>query len=139
MCGWNRSVTFTVNQPFSASSEYPTNWVASVESVNSEMFAEDHAHELMPYLATPWRKNRAVRICRKATWRAKRRQAQVGHCLSYTYSRVVSILDRSHSASVTICGVSQAKLNHGETLSKVAIFSGLTEAELSFLAHLTVP
>jgi len=35
--------------------------------------------------------------------------------------------------------VSQAKLNHGETLSKVAIFSGLTEAELSFLAQRTVP
>lgn len=52
---------------------------------------------------------------------------------------MVSILDRSHSASVTICGVSQAKLNHGETLSKVAIFSGLTEAELSFLAQRTVP
>ncbi|HEY7098068.1 MAG TPA: Crp/Fnr family transcriptional regulator [Terriglobales bacterium] len=33
----------------------------------------------------------------------------------------------------------EAKPNHGETLAKVAIFSGLTDAELSFLAQRTVP
>jgi CRP/FNR family transcriptional regulator, cyclic AMP receptor protein len=34
--------------------------------------------------------------------------------------------------------VSEAKLNHGQTLSKVPIFSGLSETELSFLTQHTV-
>jgi len=35
--------------------------------------------------------------------------------------------------------VPEAKTNHASTLSKVAIFSGLTESELSFLAQRAVP
>ena len=36
-------------------------------------------------------------------------------------------------------GVPDPKLNRGETLTRVPIFSGLSEAELSFLAQRTVP
>jgi CRP/FNR family transcriptional regulator, cyclic AMP receptor protein len=39
----------------------------------------------------------------------------------------------------TISGVPNTKPNRNETLSRVAIFSGLSEAELAFLAQRTVP
>jgi len=39
---------------------------------------------------------------------------------------------------VTIDSVPEAKLNHGQTLTRVPIFSGLTETELAFLAQRTV-
>jgi signal-transduction protein with cAMP-binding, CBS, and nucleotidyltransferase domain len=35
--------------------------------------------------------------------------------------------------------VSEVKVNHGQTLSKVPIFSGLTESEFAFLAQRAVP
>lgn len=43
------------------------------------------------------------------------------------------------SAGATIVGVPEAKSNIGETLKRVPIFSGLTEAELAFLAQRTAP
>lgn len=41
--------------------------------------------------------------------------------------------------SGTIPNVPETKVNHGQTLAKVAIFSGLTEIELGFLAQRAVP
>jgi CRP/FNR family transcriptional regulator len=50
------------------------------------------------------------------------------------------------NARLSICGwsgtinaVPDIKTNHGETLAKVAIFSGLTESELAYLAQRAVP
>ena len=39
----------------------------------------------------------------------------------------------------TIAAMAETKTNHGQTLAKVPIFSGLTEAELAFLADRAVP
>src|SRR5271157_42772 len=41
--------------------------------------------------------------------------------------------------SSTIAAVAEIKVNHGQTLAKVPIFSGLTEPELVFLAQRAVP
>ena len=41
--------------------------------------------------------------------------------------------------SATIAAVSEIRVNHTQTLAKVAIFSGLTESELAFLAQSAVP
>jgi len=43
------------------------------------------------------------------------------------------------SASARMVGVPEPKLNRSETLTRVAIFAGLSEAELSFLAERTIP
>src|SRR5208337_4638529 len=41
--------------------------------------------------------------------------------------------------SSTIAAVAEIKVNHGQTLAKVGIFSGLTESELGFLAQRAIP
>lgn len=43
------------------------------------------------------------------------------------------------AASGTIAAVAEIKVNHGQTLAKVPIFSGLTESELAFLTQRAVP
>jgi len=43
------------------------------------------------------------------------------------------------SPSGTITSVPETKINHGQTLARVSIFSGLAEAELSFLTQRAVP
>ena len=48
-------------------------------------------------------------------------------------------MSRLQPAGSTISGVPETKSNRSETLTRVPIFSGLTEAELAFLAQHTVP
>lgn len=58
--------------------------------------------------------------------------------VTHSYPRT-SDLQCGSARSITILCVPEAKLNHAQTLTKVPIFSGLTEAELAFLSQRTVP